>query len=646
MVTTDARLSDARTPTAHTHTLADVTDYTAPDLSGYVTTSDARLSDARTPLAHTHAIADTTGLQSALDGKAATGHTHAELHTHANAAALALVSGTNTGDEPDATTTTAGIVELATTAEATAGTDTSRAVTPAGVAAAIDAAGSGVDAEGVQDVVGAMVAAAGGTYDDAAGSITLPTGGGGTVGTSDATLPRALSLATAKLATADVAPFTILFLGDSLTWSGSAWVDKFVARLGLATGATTSVLKSRGQADVAVPAIGIYGVNCASDGASSLNYVTNNNAVAMATAAQPALVVHGIGTNNILGTGPVQNFEDSVRGGIAAIDGACTLPPVHLLWWFGSIYGRLNTDGYVAKLVEIAADYPGRVAMIDLGPYADTLKINDNISGTGDPYGLDGGDGIHLSASGLKMLGELMARALLAAPAIGVVGWSAAEPTSGTTTTTTTSAATTTTTTAAGTTTTTTTAAAGTTFAYLTSDTHTTSQTTHTFAGLDLGVENAARTIVVAVQAGGQYVSSVTLNGAAVTMDVEHRGSSASIAWIGRVAVPTGTTGTVVVTMTGSTDRVSVGLWSILGAHTLSATDTTNAVQLAATAGDFCVFSTTGGTAWTGDTVTARYTVTMGSGWGANGADRIATGSTSISATGAVAIAGAAYRAA
>lgn len=37
--------------------------------------------------------------------------------------------------------------------------------------------------EAVQDVVGAMVAAAGGTYDDAAGTITLPSGGGGTVTT-------------------------------------------------------------------------------------------------------------------------------------------------------------------------------------------------------------------------------------------------------------------------------------------------------------------------------------------------------------------------------------------------------------------------------------------------------------------------------
>lgn len=43
----------------------------------YVTTQDARMSNARTPSAHSHAIADTTGLQAALDGKSASNHTHA-----------------------------------------------------------------------------------------------------------------------------------------------------------------------------------------------------------------------------------------------------------------------------------------------------------------------------------------------------------------------------------------------------------------------------------------------------------------------------------------------------------------------------------------------------------------------------------------
>ena len=45
------------------------------------------------------------------------------------------VSGTNTGDEPDAATGTKGIVQLATTSEALAGSNSAKAVTPAGLAA-------------------------------------------------------------------------------------------------------------------------------------------------------------------------------------------------------------------------------------------------------------------------------------------------------------------------------------------------------------------------------------------------------------------------------------------------------------------------------------------------------------------------------
>jgi len=48
-------------------------------------------------------------------------------------------SGTNTGDEPDADATTKGIVELATTAEADTGTDTTRAITAAGLKSHVDA---------------------------------------------------------------------------------------------------------------------------------------------------------------------------------------------------------------------------------------------------------------------------------------------------------------------------------------------------------------------------------------------------------------------------------------------------------------------------------------------------------------------------
>lgn len=92
-------------PASHTHTASQITDFTsaviaaAPPttnaslltsgtladarLSGNVVlTNDARLSDARTPLAHTHTIANVTGLQAALDGKQAVGSYAATVHTH------------------------------------------------------------------------------------------------------------------------------------------------------------------------------------------------------------------------------------------------------------------------------------------------------------------------------------------------------------------------------------------------------------------------------------------------------------------------------------------------------------------------------------------------------------------------------------
>lgn len=54
--------------------------------------------------------------------------------TDAQLTVIGNTSGTNTGDEPDASTTVSGVVELATQAEAQAKTDTARAVTPASLA--------------------------------------------------------------------------------------------------------------------------------------------------------------------------------------------------------------------------------------------------------------------------------------------------------------------------------------------------------------------------------------------------------------------------------------------------------------------------------------------------------------------------------
>jgi hypothetical protein len=51
VLTSDSRLSDARTPTSHTHTKSQITDFS-----------------------HTHAISDITNLQTTIDGKQASGN--------------------------------------------------------------------------------------------------------------------------------------------------------------------------------------------------------------------------------------------------------------------------------------------------------------------------------------------------------------------------------------------------------------------------------------------------------------------------------------------------------------------------------------------------------------------------------------------
>jgi hypothetical protein len=73
----------------------------------YVTTQDARMSDARVPSAHVHVEADTTNLVSDLAGKAPTVHTHAPTYAAlANGTtALALATNSTVKVTPTATAT-------------------------------------------------------------------------------------------------------------------------------------------------------------------------------------------------------------------------------------------------------------------------------------------------------------------------------------------------------------------------------------------------------------------------------------------------------------------------------------------------------------------------------------------------------------
>ena len=86
VITTDSRLSDARTPTTHTH---DDRYYTETETNTLLAGKQA--SGSYAAAAHAHAISDTTGLQTALDGKQASGSYAAASHTHD---ASAITAGT------------------------------------------------------------------------------------------------------------------------------------------------------------------------------------------------------------------------------------------------------------------------------------------------------------------------------------------------------------------------------------------------------------------------------------------------------------------------------------------------------------------------------------------------------------------------
>jgi hypothetical protein len=104
------------------------------------------------PLVHTHAVADVTGLQGTLDSKingfadpnadrivfwddSANAYAPLQIGTGLNISGTVL---TGTGGAPAASETVAGVVELATAAETTTGTDAVRAVHPAGLKVELD----------------------------------------------------------------------------------------------------------------------------------------------------------------------------------------------------------------------------------------------------------------------------------------------------------------------------------------------------------------------------------------------------------------------------------------------------------------------------------------------------------------------------
>jgi hypothetical protein len=91
--------------------------------------------------------------------------------------------------------------------------------------------------------------------------------------------------------------------------------------------------------------------------------------------------------------------------------------------------------------------------------------------------------------------------------------------------------------------------------------------TTYTFAACDIGTASAGRRVVVGITgaSSGRTTVSVTIGGVAATKLVEVQNGSSTTAAIWNAHVPSGTTGDVVVTWSGSQLRCAVHVWDTKG---------------------------------------------------------------------------------
>lgn len=98
----------------------------------------------------------------------------------------------------------------------------------------------------------------------------------------------------------------------------------------------------------------------------------------------------------------------------------------------------------------------------------------------------------------------------------------------------------------------------------------------YTFSSAALGTARGNRQIVVGLEATGGTVytlSSVTIGGISASVDIQTTTSNDRIAIV-RAAVPTGTTGDIVVTFSNTFNSCAIGVWAVYGASTGAASDT------------------------------------------------------------------------
>lgn len=150
-------------------------------------------------------------------------------------------------------------------------------------------------------------------------------------------------------------------------------------------------------------------------------------------------------------------------------------------------------------------------------------------------------------------------------------------------------------------------------FSYLQSAGDTANGSSYTFSSQNLGTADAARYIIVGIGArwgaAPTSVTSVTVGGVSAT-EVVQLGPAGNVAAIYIAAVPTGTTGDVVVTLSDTMLRCVIHLYRVVNIASATASDTdsnaaaTPTMSIDVPAGGFavgvCMGGTTGSFVWSG----------------------------------------------
>ena len=108
-----------------------------------------------------------------------------------------------------------------------------------------------------------------------------------------------------------------------------------------------------------------------------------------------------------------------------------------------------------------------------------------------------------------------------------------------------------------------------------------TSQTTYTFASSAFGTANASRRVIIGISSaivGSATISSVTIGGVSATISVQATQGTRAVTGIAIASVPTGTTGSVVITFSNAMLRCAIGVWATYDLQSNTATATTSSV--------------------------------------------------------------------